>query len=206
VRPRCLCRVAALQEAARVFSSQSQQTTQASRATDSAAHGPVHAGLPILPHACFSAHVHNSNISYTPPSSSAASRRHPHDSTGSAGHRSRNSCSLTARSASRVPCAMNCDTFSRPLAVMRHFHAHHQHQLRSFTARTSTLASVTAAHSLARDMLTFCRGLHAHHSIEDATIFPFLAPSAISATSRRIMRSWQTRCTRWRDWLSSCGH
>ena len=70
---------------------------------------------------------------------------------------------------------MSCDAYSRPLTMMRHFHAHHQHQLRSFTQRTSSLSSLSAAHSLSRDLLSFCRSLHVHHSIEDAQLFPFLA-------------------------------
>ena len=70
---------------------------------------------------------------------------------------------------------MSYDAFSRPLSTMRYFHMMHQRQLRSFTARTSSLSSISDAQSLSRDLLQFCRGLHAHHSIEDASVFPFLA-------------------------------
>ena len=59
--------------------------------------------------------------------------------------------------------------------MMRHFHNFHHQALVSMQQQCKQAKTVSDLHRLASDILSFCRGLHAHHTIEDQRLFPIVA-------------------------------
>ena len=67
------------------------------------------------------------------------------------------------------------NVFRRPLETMQYFHRHHQSELEDMVAACRSASSISQIQRLARSLRSFSSGLHGHHSIEDRSLFPFLA-------------------------------
>ena len=67
------------------------------------------------------------------------------------------------------------NVYRRPLESMQYFHRHHQTELEELVAACRSANSLSRIQRLAHSLRSFSRGLHGHHSIEDHSLFPFLA-------------------------------
>lgn len=67
------------------------------------------------------------------------------------------------------------DPFTSLYEMMRHAHRIHQQDLQSLEKQCSKAQNPQDLHRLAANIRSFCRGLHAHHTIEDNRLFPHIA-------------------------------
>lgn len=67
------------------------------------------------------------------------------------------------------------DAFSTLYESMRYFHDMHHRELSSMQQQCKQAKTVSDLHRLASNISSFCHHLHAHHTIEDRSLFPTIA-------------------------------